>query len=170
MFVLIHSLCLYPPRVYSRARFHRSRTRFMLLPPELDIHSENTSLINATLTAGLYPKILKIDPKDGQLFTMTKSHVAFHPSSVNFRRKPQDFGVNHLAFFTIMLVAFSVQLSPSKRRPRRHSKKLYVWETGPVDDVALVLLCGDCSFKVGLVSSQLSLANSVRSLCQTLAS
>jgi len=168
MFVLIHSVCLYPPRTYSRARFHRSRTRFMLLPPELDIHSENNALINATLTAGLYPKILKID---GQLSTITNSQVvAFHPSSVNFRRKPQDFGVNHLAFFTIMLVSVSVKLSPSKWRPCRHSKKLYVWETGPVDDAALVLLCGDCSFKVGSVSSPLSLSKSTRSLCRMLPS
>ena len=155
-------------RTYFRARFHRSRTRFVLLPPELDTHSENNALINATLTAGLYPKILKID---GQLSTITNSQtVAFHPSSVNFRRKPQDFGVNHLAFFTIMLVTVFVNLSPSKWRPRRHSKKLYVWETGPVDDVALVLLCGDCSFKVGSVSSQLSLSKSTRSLCRMLPS
>lgn len=116
----------------SRARFNRSRTRFVSLPPEFDIYSENNALVNAALTAGLYPKILKVDPTDGQLSTATNSQtVTFHPSSVNFRRRPQDFGVNHLAFFTIM-----------------HSKKLYVWETGPVDDAALVLLCGDCNFKL----------------------
>ena len=88
----------------SRARFAgRHRTKFVLLPPEVDIHSENTALINAALTAGLYPKILRIDPKDGQLSTVTNSQaVSFHPSSINFRRKPLDFGVNHLAFFTIM--------------------------------------------------------------------
>jgi len=73
----------------------------VLLPPEVDIHSENNALINAALTAGLYPKILKVE--DGQLSTVTNSQaVAFHPSSVNFRKRPQDFGMNHLAFFTIM--------------------------------------------------------------------
>lgn len=30
----------------------------------------------------------------------------------------------------------------------RQSKRLYVWETGPVDDMAMLLLCGDCDFKV----------------------
>jgi ATP-dependent RNA helicase DHX29 len=75
----------------------------VLLPPELDIHSENNALISAALAAGLYPKILSIDPAHGQLSTITNSQaVTFHPSSVNFRRRPQDFGVNHLAFFTIM--------------------------------------------------------------------
>jgi ATP-dependent RNA helicase DHX29 len=73
----------------------------VFLPPEVDIYSENDALINAALTAGLYPKILKVDP--GQLSTVTNSQsVTFHPSSVNFRRRPQDFGANYLAFFTIM--------------------------------------------------------------------
>jgi len=82
----------------------------VLLPPELDVHSKNNALINAALTAGLYPKILKVDPTDGQLTTVTNSQaVTFHPSSVNFRRKPQDFGVNHLAFFTIMYVSITVK-------------------------------------------------------------
>jgi ATP-dependent RNA helicase DHX29 len=74
----------------------------VFLPPEFDIYSENNALINAALTAGLYPKILKVDPTDGHLYTVAKSQAFFHPSSVNFRRRPQDFGVNHLAFFTIM--------------------------------------------------------------------
>jgi ATP-dependent RNA helicase DHX29 len=75
----------------------------VFLPPEFDVYSENNALINAALTAGLYPKILKVDATDGQLSTVTNSQaVTFHPSSVNFRRRPQDFGVNHLAFFTIM--------------------------------------------------------------------
>jgi hypothetical protein len=102
--------------VYSRPRFHRpgSRTRFIFLPPELDIHSENNALINASITAGLYPKILRIDQPHGQLSTITNSQaVTFHPSSVNFRRRAQDFGVNHLAFFTIMLVAISIRISPA---------------------------------------------------------
>ena len=30
----------------------------------------------------------------------------------------------------------------------RQSKKLYAWETGPVDDLAMVLLCGEPEFKV----------------------
>ena len=30
----------------------------------------------------------------------------------------------------------------------RHSKKLYAWETGPIDDRALVLLCGEIDFRV----------------------
>lgn len=90
-----------------------------MLPPELDLYSENVALINAALAAGLYPKILSIsDPaqpppqpatnNQAQLQTVTNNQaVYFHPSSVNFRRRPQDFGVNYLAFFTIMLVTLA---------------------------------------------------------------
>ena len=40
-------------------------------------------------------------------------------------------GFNHLVYFTIM-----------------QSRKLYAWETGAVDDRALILMCGDADFKV----------------------
>lgn len=77
----------------------------MFLPPEVDTYSENYALINAALTTGLYPKILKIGSTEGQLSTVTNDQaVTFHPSSVNFRRRPLDFGVNYLSFFTIMYV------------------------------------------------------------------
>lgn len=91
--------------------------------------------MNAALTAGLYPKILSAEvTKTGsnKLVTVTNNQsVWFHPSSVNFGRKPRDFGVSYLCYFTIM-----------------QSKKMYAWETGPVDDLALLLLCGDAEFKV----------------------
>ncbi|ETW87318.1 hypothetical protein HETIRDRAFT_413634 [Heterobasidion irregulare TC 32-1] len=115
----------------SRARYGRNRTRFISVPAELDSNSSNVALTNAALTAGLYPKILSID-SNSQMRTITNNQaVSFHPSSVNFRRKLTDFGVNHLTYFTLM-----------------HSKKLYAWETGPVDDIALLLLCGECEFKL----------------------
>jgi len=119
-------------RELNRAR-GRNRTRFVMVPPELDLNPGNAALLNAALTAGLYPKILSIDHSNSQIMrTITNNQQAsFHPSSVNFGRKPIDFGVNHLAYFTLM-----------------HSKKLYAWETGPVDDLAMLLLCGDADFKL----------------------
>ncbi|KAH9054907.1 hypothetical protein EDB87DRAFT_1409639 [Lactarius vividus] len=41
-----------------------------------------------------------------------------------------------------------------------YSKRLYVWETGPADDFALLLLCGDCNFK--LVSDAASVDRKIR--------
>ncbi|KAF9456536.1 P-loop containing nucleoside triphosphate hydrolase protein [Collybia nuda] len=119
-------------RELSRARYGRNRTRFVSVPPELDVNSRNIALINAALTAGLFPKILGVDWTNGQMRTISNSqHASIHPSSVNFGKKPVDFGVNHLAYFTLM-----------------HSKKLYAWETGPVDDIAIVLLCGEYDCKL----------------------
>lgn len=79
----------------------------MSVPAELDVNSNNPLLVNAALTAGLYPKILSIDPQGGQMRTITNNQQAyFHPSSINFRRNVLDFGVNYLTYFTLMLVTF----------------------------------------------------------------
>jgi hypothetical protein len=77
----------------------------MLPPTELDRNSTNYAIVEAALAAGLYPKILSIVTKAGgeRLATITNNQaVAFHPSSVNRGRRPSDFGVNYLCYFTIM--------------------------------------------------------------------
>lgn len=133
----------------SRVRYSRNRTRFVTLPTGLDRNSTNTALLNAALAAGLYPKILAIDGTNGQLRTITNNQLAaFHPSSVNFRKNAVDFGVHYLSYFTLMCVSTRAYLPLNLHGPCRQSKKLYVWETGPVDDMAMLLLCGECDFKV----------------------
>lgn len=92
---------------WCSARFgSRGRIRFVSVPPQCDQNSSNVPLINAALAAGLYPKLLSIVPgKDGRdkLVTITNNQaVALHPSSVNVGRRPRDFGVNYLSYFTIM--------------------------------------------------------------------
>lgn len=86
-----------------RARYSRGRTHFIVVPPELDRNSRNIAIVNAVLAAGLYPKVLAIDPVRGDMRTIMNNQLAsFHPSSVNFRRKARDFGVNYLCYFTLM--------------------------------------------------------------------
>ncbi|KAF8323290.1 P-loop containing nucleoside triphosphate hydrolase protein [Clavulina sp. PMI_390] len=119
-------------RELSRTRFGRGKVRFVAVPPQFDQNAGQESILNAALVAGLYPKVLTIEPGSGQLRTLSNNQpTSFHPSSVNFHRRAKDFGVNHLSYFTLM-----------------HSKKLYVWESGPVDDLAMFLLCGDADFKL----------------------
>ncbi|KAH9835693.1 P-loop containing nucleoside triphosphate hydrolase protein [Rhodofomes roseus] len=119
-------------RELSRARYSRNRTRFVTVPPDMDACSGNAHLLNAALAAGLYPKILSIDPSTGALKAVSNNQAAsFHPTSINFGKRATDFGVNHLCYFTLM-----------------QSKKLYAWETGPVDELAMVLLCGETEFKL----------------------
>lgn len=92
-------------KFYPSARYGRNKTRFIVVPPELDVNSNRVLLINAALIAGLFPKILAIDPANNQTRTISNNQQAFfHPSSVNFGKKPADFGVNHLTYFTLMCV------------------------------------------------------------------
>ncbi|KAI0639258.1 P-loop containing nucleoside triphosphate hydrolase protein [Trametes polyzona] len=139
-------------RELSRARYGRSKTRFVTVPGDLDVNSGNAAIVNAALAAGLYPKILSVDPLKGEMRTIGNNQPAsFHPSSVNFKKRLSDFGVNHLCYFTLM-----------------HSKKLYAWETGPVEDMALLLLCGDAEFK--LMADTASIDRKVRFRIQPKAS
>ncbi|CAG7847697.1 ATP-dependent RNA helicase Dhx29; AltName: Full=DEAH box protein 29 [Serendipita indica DSM 11827] len=124
----------------SRVRYSqgRGRPRFISVPPDTDVNSipGKSAFINAAIVAGLYPKILVIDggSSNQQMRALTNNqHAHFHPSSINFGRKPLDVssGGHCLVYFTLM-----------------HSKKLYAWETSPVDDLAMVLLCGDTEFKL----------------------
>ncbi|EMD41750.1 hypothetical protein CERSUDRAFT_110326 [Gelatoporia subvermispora B] len=131
-------------RELNRARYARGKTRFVYVPADLDAGSSNVAIISAALCAGLYPKILTVNPSTSEMRTITNNQVAsFHPSSVNFGRRAKDFGVNYLCYFTLM-----------------HSKKLYAWETGPIDDVPLLLLCGEPEFK--LLSDYISIDRKIR--------
>ena len=139
----------------TSARFNsRQRVRFISVPPDLNINAQNSAswAINAALAAGLFPKLLIVEK--GKMQTLGNSQpVSFHPSSVNFRKRPEDIvgGGTCLMYFTLMyvrcglrdIVKYELTWSIS-----RHSKKLYVWETSPLNDHALLLLCGDVEFKV----------------------
>jgi len=119
------------------------------VPTEYDVNSDNVTILNAALAAGMYPKILTLNASGLQTITNQQpvSMVSIyarpllinqHPSSINFRTPKADYGSNYLVYFTIM-----------------QSKKLYAWETGPVDDRALALFCGDNpDFKVCLVETK----------------
>ncbi|KXN89904.1 ATP-dependent RNA helicase DHX29 [Leucoagaricus sp. SymC.cos] len=119
-------------RELNRARWNRGKSRFVTIPSELDIHSTNTAIVNAALVAGLYPKVLSFDSVKCELKTITNNQTVWmHPSSINSSRKLADMGYNYFNYFTLM-----------------HSKKLYAWELGPVDDLAMLLLCGDTEFRL----------------------
>lgn len=121
----------------ARFRFNSAKTRFLAVPAHLDVHSASLAMLNTALTSALYPKLLVIDPKTAGLRTLTNGAPAsIHPSSVNFKMKLYQLpkGVNHLVYFTLV-----------------QSKRLYAWETGLVDDKAILMMCGDADFKVSRV-------------------
>ena len=53
-----------------RARYSRgNRTRFVPVPSEYDANSENITILNAALAAGMYPKILTLNASGLQTIT-----------------------------------------------------------------------------------------------------
>lgn len=81
--------------------------------------------------------------------------VCQHPSSVNFRTKVADFGANHLVYYTIMQSRKVRAQFLSVRILRLiDCSQLYAWETSPIDDIALFLLCGEVlDVKVGVTAT-----------------
>jgi len=111
-----------------RLRYSRGR-RLLTIPPAYDQNANDPGFISAALAAGLYPKILSVELAHSKLETITNRVAAsIHPSSVNFGTRIREWESRYLAFFTLM-----------------QSKRLYARETGPVQDVALMLLCGEPS-------------------------
>ncbi|XP_022100852.1 probable ATP-dependent RNA helicase YTHDC2 [Acanthaster planci] len=49
---------------------------------DLNTNSENWAVVKASLCAGMYPNIMKVDRKKSQLMTQTESKIRFHPNSV----------------------------------------------------------------------------------------
>ncbi|XP_006454441.1 hypothetical protein AGABI2DRAFT_182424 [Agaricus bisporus var. bisporus H97] len=127
-FIQVHRSLI---RDLNRARWNRMKSKPVALPTELDFNSSNPSIINAALVAGLYPKVLSLNTSKSELKMITNNQVvSIHHSSVNFHKKLSDIGCNYFAYFTLM-----------------HSKKLYAWENGPADELAILLLCGDTEFR-----------------------
>jgi ATP-dependent RNA helicase DHX29 len=120
----------------------------------LDSNSNNIAIVNAALLSGLYPKLICVDVTNGfQMRTLSNNQTAFfHPSSVNFRRKSKEITANYLVYFTLMYVVAWQRMGKHTHQKLRQSKKLYAWETAPIDDLAMLLLCGECDFKVRLCS------------------
>ncbi|KAA1089616.1 hypothetical protein PGT21_024996 [Puccinia graminis f. sp. tritici] len=120
------------------------RSRFCNVPAELDLNADQHKIVMGCIGAAMFPKLLVRDGAmqignvnsnaQGGWRTLTNSAPAsIHPSSVNFSsgRRP-DFGdARFVTYFNIM-----------------QSKKLYIWESGVVNEKAIFLLCGEADFKI----------------------
>lgn len=129
---------------YSSTHSFSQRNRFCNVPPELDLNADQHKLVMGCVGAAMFPKLLVRDGTmqvgnvnsntQGGWRTLTNSAPAvIHPSSVNFSsgRRP-DFGeAKFVTYFNIM-----------------QSKKLYIWESGVVNEKAIFLLCGEADFKI----------------------
>ncbi|GAA6031102.1 hypothetical protein JCM8097_004004 [Rhodosporidiobolus ruineniae] len=133
-------------RQLTSVRYGKSRTKFTRVPAELDTHSKDPRAVMACLAAAMYPKLVLVDQQTGALKTLANSApAAIHPSSVNFQpgRRSDPFGTRFATFFTAM-----------------HTKRLYIWESGAVDERAVYLLCGNADFQ--LPAHSLSIDRKIR--------
>ncbi|KAE8210621.1 hypothetical protein CF327_g5518 [Tilletia walkeri] len=125
-------------RAIARLRYRAGSTggkpRLMQLPDDLNVNSGSIAVINAAMAAALYPKMLSVDNKGLQLRTIgNNAPASIHPSSVNrrlrFHTLPKT--IHYLLYFTMM---------------QNSKKRMFAWDTSPVDDRALLLMCGDANF------------------------
>ncbi|KAG0148747.1 hypothetical protein CROQUDRAFT_669777 [Cronartium quercuum f. sp. fusiforme G11] len=125
--------------------YSNSRSKFCTVPAAYDTNAHDPKIVMGCVGAAMFPKLLIRDNNgftksgyssqtQGAWRTMSNSAPAsIHPSSVNYTsgRRP-DFGdAKFVTYFNIM-----------------QSKKLYVWESGVVDEKAIFLLCGEADFKL----------------------
>ncbi|KAK6536166.1 hypothetical protein TWF281_000412 [Arthrobotrys megalospora] len=113
----------------NRARYlRRGKTQFFIVPDRYDSNSKNDDVVCSTIAAGFYPKIISRDGKGWKNIANNQSlNVAI--TSVNRKNKRTDW----LSYYNIF----------------QSSNKYYdAYETSRVNDIALVLLCGDAEFKL----------------------
>lgn len=109
----------------------RGRPRLNTTPAEWDLYSECPQAVHLAMVFALYPKLLAIDQRTGQMRTLTNHQpAAIHPSSSNFRSQPSGMGTHFVLYYTIMM-----------------SRRLYAWETAYVDDWHVLLAGGDAEFR-----------------------
>jgi ATP-dependent RNA helicase DHX29 len=106
----------------------------------------------ACVAAGMYPKLLIVDSAGHFRTLLNNAPAAIHPSSVNFTpgRRP-DFGDSRFVSY------FNIQ----------QTRKLYVWETGAVDELAVYLLCGEQDVKLPAQSLSIDRKIRVRTTAKT---
>ncbi|PGH33280.1 hypothetical protein GX50_03891 [[Emmonsia] crescens] len=113
----------------TRARFTGRQRQFFTVPKRVDINSENDIIVNSVIAWSFYPKLLSREGK-GWRNAANNQAVSLHPTSVN---KRPDATLKWLSFYHIM---------------QARSRYLNAHETSPVEDFAVVLLCGDVEFKL----------------------
>ncbi|RIA92801.1 P-loop containing nucleoside triphosphate hydrolase protein [Glomus cerebriforme] len=133
----------------SRYRFQKSRS-LCIIPSDYNQNSNSYAIINATILAGLYPKIIYQDPSTNQYFTVMDSgnltssasgimkvnprNIFIHPSSITFKQASDLKGrKNQMNWFTYNTLI--------------QTTKLYVRDVSKVEVVDLVLFGRDIEIK-----------------------
>ncbi|KAI8596835.1 P-loop containing nucleoside triphosphate hydrolase protein [Dissophora ornata] len=123
-------------RELSRERFSH-RISFCPVIPEYNVYQRSIPVMNAAITAGMYPKVMmRNDTLKAYVTGPKQETVWIHPSSVNFTK-----GGAAAAAMGLDLSPWFVFNSLVK------STRMYVWESCRVGQFPLVLFGGDMSIK-----------------------
>ncbi|KAI8981985.1 hypothetical protein BDF20DRAFT_912195 [Mycotypha africana] len=113
----------------------RSRIQLCEVPQAYDVHSYSVPVVNAALTAGLYPKLAEY-LRPSQQFMNKSFELQIHPSSVLFQ-KQHTLLSDFLVYHTVVM----------NKTGNAVKDKIFMWETASVDAVAVILLSTDLRIK-----------------------
>ncbi|KAI8355119.1 P-loop containing nucleoside triphosphate hydrolase protein [Choanephora cucurbitarum] len=108
--------------------YKRSGIQLCQIPDVYNLHAHSVPVINAALTAGLYPKAAEFVKQTRQISRRDLA-LAIHPSSILFQ-KEHAFASEFMIYNTVVMNHSGGHLKD----------RVYMWETATVDPVALVLL------------------------------
>lgn len=120
----------------DRYDIKRSVIQLCKVPEAYNVYAESTPVVNASLTAGLYPKIAEYSKQSQQIINKNME-LQIHPSSTMFGRKK--------ALLSDFLVYNTVVMNNNNNQTK---DKVYMWETSSVDAVAVILLATGIDIKV----------------------
>lgn len=121
----------------NKNRYDMKRTRIQLcdIPDNYNIYVDSIPVVNAALTAGLYPKIAEYLRQTNQVLNKNME-LKIHPSSMLFGRKNM--------LLTDFLIYNTVVMNNNNNQS---TDNVYMWETSSVDAVAIILLATDIEIK-----------------------
>lgn len=120
----------------NRYEVKRSVIQLCAVPEAYNEHASSIPVVNAALTAGLYPKIAEYLKQSAQIVNKSME-LHIHPSSMMFGTKKSLLS-DFLIYNTVVMNNNNNQMKD----------KVYMWETSSVDAVAVVLLATDIDIKV----------------------
>ncbi|KAI8380367.1 P-loop containing nucleoside triphosphate hydrolase protein [Blakeslea trispora] len=113
----------------------RSGIQLCQIPSLYNMHASSVPVINAALTAGLYPKVAEFMSQTKQIAHKNLS-LEIHPSSILFQ-KEHTFTSEFLIYNTVVMNNSGGQAND----------RVYMWETATVDPIAIVLLSTHMNIK-----------------------
>ncbi|KAK2857300.1 hypothetical protein FQN49_004837 [Arthroderma sp. PD_2] len=119
----------------NRARYTGRKRQFFVAPEHVDINSNNDTIVNSVIAWSFYPRLLTRHGK-GWRNVSNNQAVVLHSASVN---KHTETPLKWLSYYHIM-----------QSRNRNYNAH----ETSSVEELAIVLCCGDVEFKMyaGIIS------------------